>query len=63
MEQSSGSKQNLGSKQNQITKPHKLVLDNRKRTNLTGIEDVVEFDTTQIVLESSMECWLLKERT
>lgn len=60
MEQSSGSKQNLGSKQNQITKPHKLVLDNRKRTNLTGIEDVVEFDTTQIVLESSIGMLVIK---
>lgn len=60
MEQSLGSKQNLGSKQKQITKPHKLVLDNRKRTNLTGIEDVVEFDTTQIVLESSMGMLVIK---
>ena len=60
MEQSLGSKQNLCSKQNQITKPHKLVLDNRKRTNLTGIEDVVEFDTTQIVLESSMGMLVIK---
>ena len=60
MEQSLGSKQNLGPKQNQITKPHKLVLYNRKRTNLTGIEDVVEFDTTQIVLESSMGMLVIK---
>lgn len=30
------------------------MLDNRKRTTLTGVEDVVEFDTTKIILESSM---------
>lgn len=40
--------------QNVVSKPHRLMLDNRKRTTLTGVEDVVEFDTTKIILESSM---------
>lgn len=52
--------QNLGSKQSTAIKPHKLILDNRNKTNLTGIEDVVEFDTTQIVLESSMGMIVIK---
>lgn len=60
MEQSLGSKSEFRFKAKQITKPHKLILDNRKRTNLTGIEDVVEFDTTQIVLESSMGMLVIK---
>lgn len=40
--------------QNVVSRPHKLILDNRKRTALTGVKDVVEFDTTKIILESSM---------
>ncbi len=40
--------------QNVVSRPHKLMMDNRKRTTLSGVEDVVEFDTTKIILESSM---------
>ena len=33
---------------------HKLSMDNRKRLTLTGIKDVVSFDLTQILLESTL---------
>lgn len=40
--------------QNTISKSHKLSLDNRKKMSLTGIRDVVSFDLTQILLESTL---------
>lgn len=46
--------------QNVISKSHKLTLDNRKRTSLTGIKDVVAFDLNQVVLESTMGMILMK---
>ena len=46
--------------QNTISKSHKLTLDNRKRTALTGIKDVVAFDVNQVLLESSMGMILIK---
>lgn len=39
--------------QNTISKSHKLSLDNRKRLTMSGIKDVVSFDLTQILLEST----------
>ena len=38
--------------QNSISRNHKLSLDNRKRSTMTGIKDVVEFDLNQVLLES-----------
>ena len=40
--------------QSNISKSHKLSMDNRKRLTLTGIKDVVSFDLTQILLESTL---------
>lgn len=39
---------------NNISKSHKLTIENRKRTCLTGIKDVVAFDMNQVFLESVM---------
>lgn len=41
-------------------KSHKLTLDNRKKTTLTGIKDVVAFDVKQVLLESCMGMILMK---
>lgn len=46
--------------QNTISKSHKLSIDNRKRTCLTGIKDVVAFDVNQVLLESNMGMILIK---
>lgn len=40
--------------QSNISKSHKLLMDNRKRLTLTGIKDVVSFDLTRILLESTL---------
>ncbi len=40
--------------QSNISKSHKLSMDNRKHLTLTGIKDVVSFDLTQILLESTL---------
>lgn len=40
--------------QSNISKSHKLSMDNRKCLTLTGIKDVVSFDLTQILLESTL---------
>ena len=40
--------------QSNISKSHKLSMDNRNRLTLTGIKDVVSFDLTQILLESTL---------
>lgn len=42
----------LVEQQNNISRNHKLSLDNRKRSTMTGIKDVVEFDLNQVLLES-----------
>lgn len=46
--------------QNNIIKSHKLSVDSRKRTCLTGIKDVVAFDMNQVLLESCMGMVLIK---
>lgn len=46
--------------QNSISKSHKLAIDNRKRSCLTGIKDVVAFDINQVLLESVMGMILIK---
>lgn len=40
--------------QNNIFKNHKFTLDNRKKSTITGVKDVVEFDLNQVLLESVM---------
>lgn len=40
--------------QSNISKFHKLSMDNRKRLTLTGIKDVVSFDLTRVLLESTL---------
>ena len=40
--------------QSNISKSHKLSMDNRKLLTLKGIKDVVSFDLTQILLESTL---------
>ena len=46
--------------QGTISKSHKLTVDNRKKTALTGIKDVVAFDVKQVLLESCMGMILIK---
>ena len=46
--------------QNSISKSHKLAIDNRKGSCLTGIKDVVAFDINQVLLESVMGMILIK---
>ena len=46
--------------QNSISKSHKLAIENRKRTCLSGIKDVVAFDVNQVLLESVMGMVLIK---
>ncbi len=46
--------------QNSISKSHKLTLDNRKRTCLTGVKDVVAFDVNQVLLECTLGMVLIK---
>jgi sporulation protein YabP len=40
--------------QNSIAKTHKIELLNRKQMELGGIKDVVTFDLSQVLLESTM---------
>lgn len=45
-----------------ITKQHKLVLNNRKIGNFTGILDVLSFDLTEILLETELGMLHIKGR-
>ena len=38
--------------ENKITKTHKIVLNNRKTGNFTGVLDVISFDISEILLET-----------
>lgn len=35
-------------------RPHKLMIQNRSASNITGIRDVVSFDENQVVLDTDM---------
>ncbi len=39
---------------NSSLKPHKLVMERRKKLNLSGINDVVSFDLKHVLLETNM---------
>ena len=39
---------------------HKLVLNNRKTLNLTGVKDVLSFDVKEILLETDMGMLTIK---
>ena len=36
----------------QVQKPHKLVINNRKTSAVTGVLDVLSFDLNEILLET-----------
>ncbi len=38
--------------ENKLTKVHKIVLNNRKSGNFTGVLDVISFDIAEILLET-----------
>lgn len=40
--------------ENKISKSHKIILNNRKTGNFTGILDVISFDLSEILLETEM---------
>lgn len=42
------------------SKMHKLAMTNRKKIELTGVEDVVSFDMEEVVLETSLGMLTLK---
>lgn len=46
--------------QNTIAKNHKMILNNRKSANLTGVKDVISFDIKEVLLETSMGMLLIK---
>lgn len=43
-----------------ISKPHKVTVDNRKNMTLTGVNDVVSFDLKHVLLETSMGMLAIK---
>lgn len=45
---------------NHINKMHKLVLNNRKQCNLSGVMDVLSFDTGEVLLETEQGMLTIK---
>lgn len=45
---------------NQISKQHKLILNNRKTSNITGVLDVLSFDTREVLLETEQGMLTIK---
>ena len=43
-----------------ITKVHKLVVNNRKTSTVTGVLDVLSFDLNEILLETEMGMLMVK---
>ena len=41
-------------------KAHKLILNNRRCGNLTGVSDVLSFDETEIILETDQGMLMMK---
>ena len=46
--------------ENKLTKSHKIVLNNRKAGNFTGVLDVISFDISEILLETEQGMLNLK---
>ncbi len=44
----------------QIGKPHKLIVNNRKTSMITGVLDVLAFDLNEILLETEMGMLMIK---
>lgn len=44
----------------QISKPHKLIVNNRKSSLVTGVLDVLAFDLNEILLETQQGMLMLK---
>lgn len=42
------------------TRPHKLVIQSRSASNITGIQDVVSFDENQVVLDTDLGLLTIK---
>lgn len=42
------------------TRPHKLTMQNRSVSSITGIQDVVSFDESQVVLDTDMGLLTIK---
>ena len=43
-----------------ISKAHKLMMLNRKSMEITGVEDVISFDTKEVLLETTMGILTIK---
>ena len=44
----------------QVQKPHKLVINNRKTSAVTGVLDVLSFDLNEILLETEQGMLMVK---
>ena len=47
-------------KASQVQKPHKLVINNRKTSAVTGVLDVLSFDLNEILLETEQGMLMVK---
>ncbi len=39
---------------NQIKKPHNIVMENRKKLNVSGVSEILRFDESVVVVKTSM---------
>lgn len=46
--------------ENQVQKPHKLVVNNRKTSMVTGVLDVLSFDLNEVLLETDQGMLMVK---
>ncbi len=44
----------------QLVKPHKLIINNRKSSMVTGVLDVLAFDLSEILLETEQGMLMIK---
>ena len=44
----------------QYSKAHKLILSNRRTGTITGVEDVISFDITEVLLETEQGMLMIK---